>query len=49
MVLYKYLAPLASMSSRNAGSDSTQPAAFNDPFEFRPCIESAVTQGHLRE
>jgi hypothetical protein len=27
----------------------TQPAAFNDPFEFKPYIESAASQEHLRE
>lgn len=26
----------------------TQPAAFNDPFEFKPCIESEISQAHLR-
>jgi len=27
----------------------TQPASFNDPFEFRPCIEAAASQTQVRE
>lgn len=49
MVLYKYLAPSRLDVLEERRIRFTQPAAFNDPFEFRPCIESAVTQGHLRE
>jgi hypothetical protein len=49
MVLYKYLTPARLDVLDGRRIRFTQPAAFNDPFEFRPCIESAVTQAHLRE
>lgn len=49
MSLYKYLAPTSLDVLENRVIRFTQPAAFNDPFEFRPCIESAVSQAHLRD
>ena len=49
MVLYKYLPPARLDVLEGRMIRFTQPAAFNDPFEFKPCIESAVSQGHLRE
>ena len=49
MVLYKYLTPARLDVLEGRRIRFTQPAAFNDPFEFRPCIESAMAQGHLRD
>src|SRR5580698_7951792 len=49
MVLYKYLAPDRLDVPEGRLIRFTQPAAFNDPFEINPCIESAFSQDHLRE
>ena len=49
MVLYKYLTPARLDVIERCMIRFTQPAAFNDPFEFRPCIESAISQAHFRE
>jgi hypothetical protein len=49
MVLYKYLIPARLDVLERHMIRFTQPAAFNDPFEFKPCIESAVSQDGLRE
>jgi hypothetical protein len=49
VVLYKYLTPARLDVLERRMIRFTQPAAFNDPFEFRPCIESAISQAHLRE
>jgi len=48
MVLYKYLTPARLDVLERRVIRFTQPAAFNDPFEFKPCIESAASQDHLR-
>jgi hypothetical protein len=49
MVLYKYLPPVRLDVLEKKRIRFTQPGAFNDPFEFRPCIQSAVAQAHVRE
>src|SRR5947207_3421051 len=49
MVLYKYLTPARLDVLECRRIRFTQPAAFNDPFEFKPYIESAASQEHLRE
>jgi hypothetical protein len=49
MVLYKYLTPDRVDVLETCRIRFTQPTAFNDPFEFRPCIESAASQAHLVE
>src|SRR5450755_4024642 len=49
MVLYKYLTPARLDVLEHRRIRFTQPAAFNDPFEFKPYIESAASQEHLRE
>jgi hypothetical protein len=49
MVLYKYLTPARIDVLERRRIRFTQPAAFNDPFEFKPYIESAASQEHLRE
>jgi hypothetical protein len=49
MVLYKYLTPARLDVLERRRIRFTQPAAFNDPFEFKPYIESAASQDHLRE
>jgi hypothetical protein len=49
MALYKYLTPARVDVLEGQRIRFTQPAAFNDPFEFRPCIGSLASQTHLRE
>ena len=49
MVLYRYLTPVRLDVLERRRIRFTQPAAFNDPFEFKPYIESAASQEHLRE
>ncbi len=49
MVLYKYLTPARIDVLERRRIRFTQPAAFNDPFEFKPHIESTASQEHLRE
>jgi hypothetical protein len=49
MVLYKYLTPARLDVLERRRIRFTQPAAFNDPFELKPYIESAASQVHLRE
>lgn len=49
MILYKYLTPARVDVLERRRIRFTQPAAFNDPFEFKPYIESAAPQEHLRE
>lgn len=49
MILYKYLTPVRLDVLERYRIRFTQPAAFNDPFEFKPCIESAASQARLRE
>ena len=49
MVLYKYLPPARLDVLEKRRIRFTQPGDFNDPFEFRPCIQSAAAQDHLRE
>lgn len=49
MVLYKYLTPARLDVLERRRIRFTQPAAFNDPFEFKPYIESAASQEHLRD
>lgn len=46
---YKYLTPARLDVLERRRIRFTQPAAFNDPFEFKPYIESAASQAHLRE
>lgn len=49
MVLYKYLTPARLDVLERRRIRFTQPVAFNDPFEFKPYIESAASQEHLRD
>jgi hypothetical protein len=49
MALYKYLPPARLDVLESRRIRFTQPAAFNDPFEFKPYIESAASQEHLSE
>jgi Protein of unknown function (DUF2971) len=49
MILYKYLTPARLDVLDRRRIRFTQPAAFNDPFEFKPYIESAASQEHLRD
>jgi hypothetical protein len=49
MALYKYLTPARLDVLERRRIRFTQPAAFNDPFEFKPYIESAASQEHLSE
>jgi hypothetical protein len=49
MVLYKYLTPARIDVLEHRRIRFTQPAAFNDPFEFRPYIESAASQEYIRD
>ena len=49
MILYKYLTPARLDVLERRRIRFTQPAAFNDPFEFKPYIESAASQAHLQE
>jgi hypothetical protein len=44
MALYKYLIPARLDVLERRRIRFTQPAAFNDPFEFKPYIESAASQ-----
>jgi Protein of unknown function (DUF2971) len=48
MVLYKYLTPARVDVLEKRRIRFTQPAAFNDPFEFKPYIECAASQAHVR-
>ena len=43
MILYKYLQPSRLDVLENRRIRFTQPADFNDPFEFRPCIDRAAS------
>jgi hypothetical protein len=49
MALYKYLTPARLDVLERRRIRFTQPGAFNDPFEFKPYIESAASQEHLSE
>jgi len=49
MVLYKYLPPARLDVIEKRTIRFTQPADFNDPFEFRPCIQSAASDAQVRE
>lgn len=45
MILYKYLQPERLDVIRDRKIRFTQPGDFNDPFEFRPCIATAMEEG----
>lgn len=45
MILYKYLPPERLDILRNRRIRFTQPGDFNDPFEFRPYIATAMEEG----
>ena len=49
MVLYKYLPPTRVAVLQRRTIRFTQPCDFNDPFEFRPFIGSAASDGHVKE
>jgi len=49
MVLYKYPQPARLDVLEQRRIRFTQPGDFNDPFEFRPCIQSAASEDHVRE
>jgi hypothetical protein len=49
MMLYKYLQPARLDVLEQKRIRFTQPADFNDPFEFRPCIQSAASEDQVRE
>lgn len=48
MILYKYLPPLRIDTLQERRIRFTQPADFNDPFEFRPPINSAAKAEEVR-
>jgi len=48
MVLYKYLQPSRLDVLEHRRIRFTQPANFNDPFEFRPCIDRAASDEFVR-
>jgi hypothetical protein len=48
MIIYKYLQPARIDVLRNRSIRFTQPAGFNDPFEFRPCIQALASDDELR-
>jgi hypothetical protein len=45
MILYKYLPPERLDVIKHRKIRFTQPGDFNDPFEFRPCIATALEEG----
>ena len=45
MILYKYLQPERLDVIKHRKTRFTQPGDFNDPFEFRPCIATAMEEG----
>jgi hypothetical protein len=49
MILYKYLHPDRLSVLRERKIRFTQPGNFNDPFEFRPRIESLMQDQQMRE
>lgn len=48
MILYKYLPPNLLKVLQERRVRFTQPGDFNDPFEFRPKIDAAITDGEVR-
>lgn len=48
MILYKYLQPVRVDVLEQRMVRSTQPGDFNDPFEFRPYIQSAASDEFVR-
>jgi hypothetical protein len=48
MILYKYLPPERVDVLERRRIRFTQPGDFNDPFEFRPCIQAVATDERLR-
>jgi len=48
MILYKYLPPARSDVLQHKKVRLTQPGDFNDPFEFRPQIQSAASADNVR-
>lgn len=48
MILYKYLHPTRLDVLENKEIRFTQPGDFNDPFEFRPCIQRAASEEEVR-
>jgi Protein of unknown function (DUF2971) len=48
MILYKYLQPARVDVLERKMIRFTPPGDFNDPFEFRPCIESAASDEAVR-
>ena len=49
MILYKYLQPARIDVLENKMIRFTQPGDFNDPFEFRPYIQSAASDEFVQE
>lgn len=49
MVLYKYLQPERLDVIKHRKIRFTQPGDFNDPFEFRPCIATAMEESFTAE
>jgi hypothetical protein len=49
MILYKYLQPARLDVLRTKRIRFTRPGDFNDPFEFRPRIESTVSGSEVRQ
>jgi hypothetical protein len=49
MILYKYLQPVRVDVLERKMVRFTQPADFNDPFEFRPYIQSAASEKSVRD
>jgi len=49
MILYKYLQPSRLDVLQHRRIRFTQPGDFNDPFEFRPCIQGAASDNYVEE
>src|SRR5579859_6408957 len=49
MILYKYLQPERLNILKDRKIRFTQPGDFNDPFEFRPRIATAMEDGFVRK
>src|SRR6266700_134946 len=49
MILYKYLPPERIDVLRNRRIRFTQPADFNDPFEFRPVIKEITSEDSVKD
>ncbi|MFQ2730618.1 hypothetical protein ACK3YQ_08160 [Aeromonas caviae] len=49
MLLYKYLPPERIDVLKNRSIRFSQPIAFNDPFEFKPVIESTLSIDEVQD